>query len=145
MTQTWSGASPSIETLSLDEPTRPWTELPIQPAPSMQIVPSPRETPEPPARPRLVITRGPDAGTGFTIGTPRTTIGRGRDCDIVVDDTTVSHRHAEVRQRDGGYVLEDGDSLNGTYVNRSPVPWAELVDGDEIWIGKARFTFRTGE
>jgi FHA domain-containing protein len=145
MTQTWSGASPSIEIRSMDEPTRPWLELPAQTAPSVKNVPAPSETSEPPAHARLVIIRGPDAGTGFTINTSRTTIGRGRECDIVVDDTTVSRHHAELRRRDGGYVLEDGDSLNGTYVNRSTVRRAELVDGDEIWIGKARFVFRIGE
>ena len=135
---------PSITAASLDEPTWPWTELPLSPEPAALPVPPPREPWEPRARARLVVNRGPDAGTGFAIST-RTTIGRGRDCDIVIDDGTVSRHHAEVRQREGRYVLEDGDSLNGTHVNRQPVRRAELTDGDEIWVGKARFTFRSGE
>ncbi|WP_435828417.1 FHA domain-containing protein [Saccharopolyspora shandongensis] len=39
----------------------------------------------------------------------------------------------------------DGGSLNGTYVNRRSVESVELADGDEIWIGKMRFTFRAGD
>jgi pSer/pThr/pTyr-binding forkhead associated (FHA) protein len=92
----------------------------------------------------MVITRGPGAGASFPISAPRTTIGRDRACDIVIDDVTVSRFHAELRRRDGGYVLEDGGSLNGTYLNRQPVQRAELADGDEVWAGTARFTFRTG-
>ncbi|WP_223839314.1 FHA domain-containing protein [Saccharopolyspora pogona] len=139
MNQTRIDASAPSGTQWLDEPARPWTV----PAAAAQPVPAPRVPEEPSGRARLVINRGPDAGTGFAISTPRTTIGRGRECDIVVDDITVSREHAELRRRDGRFVLVDGGSLNGTYLNRMPVECAELTDGDEIWVGKARFTFRT--
>ncbi|MEV0082978.1 FHA domain-containing protein [Saccharopolyspora sp. NPDC050642] len=125
--------------IRIDEPTRFW---PV-PATAGQQVPAPRAPEARSGRARLVISRGPDAGTGFTIGMPRTTIGRGRDCDIVVDDVTVSHVHAELREEGGRWVLVDGGSLNGTYLNRLPVDAAVLADGDEIWVGKVRFTFRT--
>ncbi|MGP4019277.1 FHA domain-containing protein [Saccharopolyspora sp. 5N708] len=138
MNQTWIGAPASSAIERLDESTRSW----LQPAPAAQQVPAPRRSGDADGRARLVINRGPDSGTGFAISTPRTTIGRGRECDIVVDDITVSREHAELRRREGQYVLVDGGSLNGTYVNRLPVEAAELADGDEIWVGKARFTFR---
>lgn len=123
------------------EPATP-CESPQSAAPAAQAVPSPREPAEPRVRAHLVISRGPDAGTGFAISAPRITFGRGRECDVVVDDVTVSRHHAELRQRDGRYILEDGGSLNGTYINRRPVRRAELTDGDEISVGKVRFTFR---
>ncbi|MEV0703011.1 FHA domain-containing protein [Saccharopolyspora sp. NPDC050389] len=126
--------------IEMDEPTRSWSV----PAAAAQQVPAPRAPEEHHGRARLVINRGPDAGTGFAIGITRTTIGRGRGCDIVVDDVTVSREHAELRREDGRYVLVDGGSLNGTYLNRMPVDSAELADGDEIWVGKVRFTFRSG-
>ncbi|MCI2418368.1 FHA domain-containing protein [Saccharopolyspora sp. K220] len=139
MNQTWIGAPASSGIEELDESTRSWLES----VPAAQPVPAPRGPGDPCGRARLVISRGPDAGTGFAISTPRTTIGRGRECDIVVDDITVSREHAELRRRAGQYVLVDGGSLNGTYLNRLPVESAELADGDEIWVGKVRFTFRT--
>ncbi|KAA5830088.1 FHA domain-containing protein [Saccharopolyspora hirsuta] len=116
----------------------------LEAVPTAQVVPAPRDSEESSGRPRLVINRGPDAGTGFAIGGSRITIGRDRDCDIVVEDMTVSRVHAELRLRDGRYVVVDGGSLNGTYLNRQPVDIAELSDGDELWIGRVRFTFRSG-
>jgi pSer/pThr/pTyr-binding forkhead associated (FHA) protein len=68
-------------------------------------------------------------------------IGRDRGCDVVLDDVTVSRRHAELRFGDGLVTLEDLGSLNGTYVNRSPVREAVLHDGDTIWVGEHRMTF----
>lgn len=91
-----------------------------------------------------MINRGNAAGSGFVLQGERTTIGRDAICDVVVDDITVSKQHAEIRRRGDSYVLVDGGSLNGTYLNRLPVDTAELREGDEIWIGKARFTYRTG-
>ncbi|KOV83257.1 FHA domain-containing protein [Nocardia sp. NRRL S-836] len=68
-------------------------------------------------------------------------IGRDPGCDVVLDDITVSRRHAELRFDGGLMTLEDLGSLNGTYVNRSPVREAVLHDGDTIWIGEHRMTF----
>lgn len=90
---------------------------------------------------RLVVSRGPDTGAEFAISAPLTVIGRHRDSDVVVDDVTASRHHAELEVIDGRCVLFDGGSLNGTYVNRRPVTCVELTDGDEIWIGTARFLF----
>lgn len=107
-------------------------------------VPAPRSADELSGKHRLMINRGNAVGSGFVLENERTTIGRDSDCDIVVDDITVSKSHAEIRRRGGSYVLVDGGSLNGTYLNRLPVDTAELHEGDEIWVGKARFTYRTG-
>lgn len=107
-------------------------------------VPAPRSADELSGRPRLMINRGNAVGSGFVLQNERTAIGRDAMCDIVVDDITVSKQHAEIRRRGDAYVLVDGGSLNGTYLNRLPVDTAELHEGDEIWIGKARFTYRTG-
>lgn len=106
------------------------------------MIPEPRQAVEPA---RLVVNRGTDAGAEFAITSERTLIGRRRDCDIVIDDPTVSRHHAELVVRDDQWFVVDGGSLNGTYVNRAAVESAPLRDGDEIWIGKMRFTFRTGD
>ncbi|GAA2785347.1 FHA domain-containing protein [Saccharopolyspora taberi] len=91
----------------------------------------------------LVVSRGPDKGLAFMISSAVTTIGRHRDCDIVLDDMTVSRTHAELHRQERGFVLVDGGSLNGTFVNRRPEERVRLADGDQIWLGKVRFTFHT--
>lgn len=118
----------------------PRQELPVT-GRLAELIPTPREAEK---SMRLVVDRGADQGAEFVISAPLTVIGRHRDCDIVIDDVTVSRYHAELEIEDGRCFLYDGGSLNGTYVNRRPVERVELTDSDEIWIGKARFTFRVG-
>ena len=62
----------------------------------------------------------------------------------MLDDVTVSRRHAEFRREDGTFRVVDVGSLNGTYVNREPVDSAVLANGDEVQIGKFRLVFLTG-
>jgi hypothetical protein len=92
--------------------------------------------------PALVVRSGGGrAGETFSPQDERTTIGRSPDCGIFLDDVTVSRRHAVLIQQDGRWLVEDGGSLNGTFVNRKRVESAELDDGDELQIGKYRLTF----
>jgi hypothetical protein len=65
-------------------------------------------------------------------------VGRYRDCDIVLDDLSVSRRHARLRFRDGHWVLQDLQSKNGTLVNRAPVGRCQLHPGDEVHVGAVR-------
>jgi pSer/pThr/pTyr-binding forkhead associated (FHA) protein len=74
---------------------------------------------------------------------PVVLIGRDRGCGVVLDDITVSRQHAELRREGSAFVLSDLGSLNGTYLNRTPVESAVLHDGDTIWIGDHRMTFRS--
>lgn len=92
----------------------------------------------------LVVNRGPNEGTAFTLTPPVVKIGRGPDQEVFLDDITVSRQHAELRAMPGGWQLVDLGSLNGTYVNRAPVLEATLASGDEIQIGKYRFRFMSG-
>lgn len=92
----------------------------------------------------LIVHHGPNQGTAFPLTPPMVRIGRGPDQEIFLDDITVSRRHAELRATPQGWQLVDLQSLNGTYVNRSPVTEAILVSGDDIQIGKYRFRFLSG-
>jgi len=70
------------------------------------------------------------------IGNRPITIGRAPDNDLPVDNLAVSNHHARVYYEGGRLVVEDLDSLNGTFVNDLRVERATLHDGDAIWIGK---------
>jgi FHA domain/zinc-ribbon domain len=92
--------------------------------------------------PALVVRSGGGrAGEHFTPQGDRTTIGRSPDCDIFLDDVTVSRQHAVLGRSDDRFTIEDQGSLNGTFVNRKRIERAELSDGDELQIGKYRLTF----
>jgi len=68
-----------------------------------------------------------------------TTIGRDPANDIVLEDTTVSRRHAQIERQDGDVVLTDLGSSNGTFVNGRRVQQAPLRPGDEVVIGGCTF------
>jgi hypothetical protein len=92
--------------------------------------------------PALVVRSGGGrAGETFRPEGQRTRIGRSPDCDVFLDDVTVSRNHAILVARDGSYYIEDQGSLNGTFVNRKRIDTAQLEDGDELQIGKYRLTF----
>lgn len=94
----------------------------------------------------LVVRRGPNAGSRFLLDQQSTSAGRHPSSDIFLDDVTVSRRHAEFRQVDGGgYEVVDVGSLNGTYVNRETVDGAVLANGDEVQIGKFRLVYLVGQ
>lgn len=71
----------------------------------------------------------------------RMTIGRSRDCEIVIDDPNVSRRHAEVRKTIEGWMVVDLGSTNGVKVNGRRVRDAVLSPGDEITLGLIRLDF----
>jgi pSer/pThr/pTyr-binding forkhead associated (FHA) protein len=92
----------------------------------------------------LIVRRGPSEGTSFLLDTDLTTIGRADDATLVLDDVTVSRRHAELRRTPQGWQLRDVGSLNGTYVNRERIEEILLAGGDEVQVGKYRFVFLVG-
>jgi hypothetical protein len=92
--------------------------------------------------PALVVRAGGGrAGESFRPAGDRTRIGRSPDCEIFLDDVTVSRNHAVLVDRDGTYWVEDQGSLNGTFVNRRRIDSSPLEEGDELQIGKYRMTF----
>ena len=69
-------------------------------------------------------------------------IGRSTDNDIVLNDFSVSRRHAYLRRENGTWVLCDNQSTNGIRVNDRQVPRAPVADGDSAMIGAFQLRFR---
>jgi len=92
--------------------------------------------------PALVVRSGGGrAGETFALEGERFSLGRAPECDVFLDDVTVSRKHAVVTRGQNGFTIDDEGSLNGTYVNRRRVETATLEDGDEVQIGKYKLTF----
>lgn len=94
-----------------------------------------------PGHSALLLTRGPGAGSRLSLDEDVVTLGRSPGATVLLDDVSVSRRHAEIRPADGGYRIVDAGSLNGTYLNGSRVEEADLVHGDDIQVGRFRFCF----
>lgn len=84
-------------------------------------------------------------GRRVAIGTRAVTLGRLPECEVSLADPNVSRRHAEVRAgEDGGYVVRDLGSTNGTRRNGVIVTGAErLAPGDEITVGASTVVFES--
>jgi FHA domain/zinc-ribbon domain len=92
--------------------------------------------------PALVVRSGGGmAGQTFQPADGRTLVGRSPECDIFLDDVTVSRRHAEIVRDGDTFTIRDLGSLNGTYVNRKRIESAVLENDDEVQVGKYRLTF----
>ena len=96
----------------------------------------------------LVVRRGPLEGVRFDLVARDgqiISVGRSPESSIFLDDVTVSRKHAAISRVQGEWLISDSGSLNGTYVNKSRVDSASLKNGDELQIGKYKFSFITGE
>jgi hypothetical protein len=71
----------------------------------------------------------------------RTVIGRSKDCDIQLNDTNVSRRHAELRQEGTAYWIVDLDSTNGVEINGRRAKRAKLDPGDTVTLGSTDLVF----
>jgi Protein of unknown function (DUF3662)/FHA domain len=81
-------------------------------------------------------------GKRFVIAAAGVTMGRSRQCEVMVDDPNVSRQHAEIRPRGGSWVVTDLGSTNGSRLNgrRLEQPTV-LKPGDEIELGTTTLTF----
>ncbi len=89
----------------------------------------------------LIRAGGGREGEVLGLGGDVLTIGRSPQNDLFLDDVTVSRHHARILRDDQDFLVEDLNSLNGTYVNRKRIERHRLSDGDELQIGKYKLAF----
>lgn len=93
--------------------------------------------------PTLEVVEGVGVGRIYELSREEITVGRGRECHIVLHDDCVSRVHAQLIRHQGTYLLEDLKSKNGTFVNGQRVVGPRrLEDDDRIQISGTVFAYR---
>ena len=93
---------------------------------------------------RLTVVDGPNQGAVYEIKDV-CLLGRALDCQVHIQDLTVSRRHARISKCDGGFQAEDLGSGNGTYVNEEAITQRLLNSGDVVRVSSLRLQFDEGE
>ena len=116
------------------QPARVAARAPAAPVRTAWEAPSPQS----PARPGgLRVVRPPQlAGTSFPLSDVESTVGRAPGCAVLLDDPTVSSRHARLSPQADRLVVHDLGSRNGTLVNGRRVQGpTQLSPGDRLGVG----------
>ena len=91
------------------------------------------------ATPRAVLVGGERR---FELAEGVAVVGRTKECDVpILDDPSISRRHAEIRVTEGDYWIADLGSTNGTEVNGKRISRLRLGNGDRITVGQTTLTF----
>jgi Protein of unknown function (DUF3662)/Inner membrane component of T3SS, cytoplasmic domain len=94
-------------------------------------------TRRPPPRALLLV-----AGRRLLVAPRGAVIGRSRECDVVLDDSGISRRHAQLRPTSAGWTIEDLGSTNGVLLNDEPIHAARaLRPGDRLEMGSTKIVF----
>lgn len=105
--------------------------------------PSPRASPDAGAARHLVITSGPREGLEIELPREQLTIGRSGESGLVIRDDYTSTHHARLMLWNDGWVVQDLDSTNGTYLDGArvtvptPIPMNAVIK-----IGTTTFELR---
>lgn len=103
--------------------------------------PSAQASNGPHMKPILRMVRGPQVGLEYPLDKDTLSIGRNPECDIFLNDMTVSREHAELNAHADAYIIRDLQSFNGVWVNNVTVTQHALRPGDYVQIGKYDFIY----
>lgn len=93
----------------------------------------------------LVVAEGEHRGTHHAVGNALTVIGRGSSCNIVLEDLSVSRRHARILKQGDQFFIYDQDSTNGTSVDGNLADRRQgllLKNGSVVSLGAVTLLFK---
>ncbi|HVL16136.1 MAG TPA: GGDEF domain-containing protein [Gemmata sp.] len=92
-----------------------------------------------------IYPTGPHMGCRYPLADRTVFLGRGEDCDIRLQDHSVSRKHARIDATPDGYYVHDQKSTNGTFVNDRQLETAVLLqDGDYLRVGNCIYRYLAG-
>jgi pSer/pThr/pTyr-binding forkhead associated (FHA) protein len=90
----------------------------------------------------LIFQPGQANVTEYRIVKEETSIGRGQNCDIVLNDKRASRKSAVILRSGLNFMIRDLGSSNGVFVNEERVEEKDLASNDKIMVGETEFLFR---
>ena len=94
----------------------------------------------------LIVIYGDELGRRVRVGTEPLVIGRSPQCEVHVDQESVSRNHCQIRFEGSEFLVRDLGSTNGTYVNDDPFEGdVRLRHGDQLKVGRTIQKFIVGD
>jgi pSer/pThr/pTyr-binding forkhead associated (FHA) protein len=87
----------------------------------------------------------PAQGNAIEIDAERTLIGRDKTAEIRLTESSVSRKHATIERRGPQWVIVDGGSANGTFLDDVQVAEGVLKDGQTLRLGAVTFKVQVEE
>ena len=98
----------------------------------------------PPLQGQLMVNGGPDAGSRYPLSGAVLTIGRSGECDVIIEDSSISRRHAQIVRQEDGFYAQDLGSRNGSALNgQRLIAPRRLADGDTLTLGAIPLRYRS--
>ncbi len=91
----------------------------------------------------LVTFSNDESGQDYKLYMGKNRIGSGTNCDIIIDDSSISGEHATILFRENEFLIKDNFSTNGTKINEVITDEGKLKDADELKLGNTIFKFKT--
>ncbi|HJZ57486.1 MAG TPA: GGDEF domain-containing protein [Gemmataceae bacterium] len=92
-----------------------------------------------------IYPSGPSMGCRYPLADKPVMLGRSEDCDIRIQDNSVSRKHARIEPSPDGYFVNDQQSTNGTFVNDKQLDNSWLLqDGDYVRVGNCIYRYLAG-
>lgn len=89
----------------------------------------------------VTVTSSGAEPRSYELNKHRTVFGRDTNCDVHLDNLSISKNHCEIVNENGRFVIRDLKSSNKTYVNGTEIQEQDLKNGDEIVMGNFKVTF----
>jgi pSer/pThr/pTyr-binding forkhead associated (FHA) protein len=98
-------------------------------------------------RPVLTVEEGEHVGLRVVVDSDDFIIGRGEECNLVLNDRAISRQHARIWREGDSFLIEDLESKNGTWVNGEALQQPrQLSDGDKIQLAMTvKITFNASD